>query len=252
MKEFVALHNLNPIGVVHVGAHKAEEIDEYLSCGFGLRNPIIWVEAQENLAKQLAINLDLKQNKIYHAVAWNKKDDELFFHITSKSASSSLFELGEHKKVYPDIEIELTTSVKTSRLDEVLHPDDKFDFVVLDIQGAELQALEGMGQRLNQVNWIFTEISKRELYKGATQFRDLEQFLKNKGFKRVFTAWDRKAGWGDALYVRNERYHTTRGQDILINFSRLRRYGRSFIPQSLFPFLVDVKRLINNLRRLKR
>lgn len=252
MREFVALHNLSPVGVLHVGAHKAEEIEEYISCGFDSENPIIWVEAQESLANQLKSNLDSKKNKIYQAVAWNRSGEELTFHITSKSASSSLFELGQHKEIYPDIEVEMSASVRTSRLDEVLDLDDVFDFVVLDIQGAELQALQGLGQRIAQVNWIFTEISRRELYKGATQFCDLEKFLLGNGYKRVFTSWDRKAGWGDALYVRRETYRTSMVQGALIRLSIVRRFVRTFIPQFLFPHLVRMKRVINRSRKLKR
>lgn len=252
MREFVALHNLSPAGVMHVGAHKAEELEEYLSCGFGSRNPIIWVEAQESLAKELNLKLDSKNNKIYQAVAWHKSGEELSFHLTSKSASSSLFELGEHSEMYPDIKVEMTSSVRTSRLDEVLDPDDKFDFVVLDIQGAELQALQGLGERINEVKWIFTEISKKELYKGATQFQDLEIFLEGRGFKRVFTAWDRKAGWGDALFVRGEIYCTSIRQDVMIQLSIVKRYLRTLIPQSLFPLLVRMKSYKNKSRKVRR
>lgn len=252
MREFVALHNLSPVGVMHVGAHKAEEIEEYISCGFDSKNPIIWVEAQDSLANQLKLKLDSKKNKIYRAVAWNKSDEELTFHITSKSASSSLFELGEHKEMYPDIEVEMSTTVRTSRLDEVLDPQDEFDFVVLDIQGAELQALQGLGERIAQVKWIFTEISRKELYKGATRFQDLEEFLTGNGYKRVFTAWDRKAGWGDALYARKDTYRTSIVQGALIRVSSIRRYVRTFIPQSLFPHLVRIKRVINRVRKVKR
>ena len=250
MREFVALHNLSPVGVMHVGAHKAEEIEEYISCGFGSKNPIIWIEAQESLAKQLKSRLDPKSNKIYRAVAWNKGDEELTFHITTKSASSSLFELGKHKEMYPNIEVEMSITVRTSRLDEVLNAQDVFDFVVLDIQGAELQAIQGLGERIAQVKWIFTEISKKELYKGATQFRDLEEFLKSKGYRRGFTAWDRKAGWGDALYAREEIYHISIKQGALIKLSSVRRYLRTYIPQFLFPHLVRIKKVTVTSRKV--
>lgn len=252
IKEFVTIHNLRPKGVLHVGAHEAEEFKEYERNGFADSNPIIWVEAQSELCAKLRSRLDPTKNKIYRAVAWNKSDQELTFHITSKSASSSLFELGEHKEMYPDIDVEMSTTVRTSRLDEVLDAQDVFDFVVLDIQGAELQALQGLGERIAQVKWIFTEISRKELYKGATQFHDLEKFLEGNGYKRVFTAWDRKAGWGDALYVRKEIYRTSLAQDALIRLSLIKRYIRTFIPQSLFPYLVKLKRAINWTRRVKR
>jgi FkbM family methyltransferase len=247
IKEFVKLHGLNAVGVLHVGAHKAEEAEEYISCGLASKHPIIWVEAQANLVRNLESQLDSKLHKIYCAVAWDRSGEELTFNVTSKSASSSLFDLGRHLEIYPEIKVDETIAVRTSRLDEVLHPDDEFNFVVLDIQGAELPALIGLGDRLNRVNWIFTEISREALYKGATQFNDLDSFLRDQGFERVFSAWDRKAGWGDAFYVRTQIYSTSVKQKLLIFLSRLTRFARSYIPQPLSPFLVRAKRIVRKI-----
>ena len=64
IREFVRLHNLNPIGVLHVGAHQAEESDEYLQNGFADANPIIWIEAQNELVEVLRSKLDPTRNKV--------------------------------------------------------------------------------------------------------------------------------------------------------------------------------------------
>ena len=165
------------------------------------------------------------------------------FHVTSKSASSSLFDLDEHKTLYPEIGIVREIQVNTSRLDSILSPNDVFDFVVLDIQGAESQAIEGLGQRINSVKWIFTEVSKRKLYTGGTLYRDLDSQLRELGFKRVFTAWDRRAGWGDALYARSSTYAVSMRQLLLIQLSKLLRLTRSYIPEWAFPVLVKLKKL---------
>ena len=243
IREFVRLHNLNPSGVLHVGAHEAEEVGEYVTNGFAKRAPIIWVEAQADLAEILKKKLDPKENKVYCAVAWNVDGVAKTFNVTSKSASSSLFDLDEHKNFYPEIDIVQKVQVTTSRLDSILSSSDIFDFVVLDIQGAESQAIEGLGNRIDSVNWIFTEISKRELYTGATLYKDLDVQLSELGFRRVFTAWDRRAGWGDALYTRTSTYKVTSRQLLLIQLSRLLRFGRSWIPNSAFPALVRLKKL---------
>jgi FkbM family methyltransferase len=188
--------------------------------------------------------LDPTRNKIYQAVAWDKDGESLIFNVTSKSASSSLFDLGDHKDVYPDIEVIEKVEVKTNRLDSILSSEDSFEFVVLDIQGAEARAIKGLGDRINQVNWIYTEVSKRELYKGSTLFEELEEQLTTLGFKRVFTAWDRKAGWGDALYARKSIYSVTHIQSLKIGSRKFGRYLRSFIPNSAFPHLVRAKRIL--------
>ena len=244
IREFVRLHNLNPFGVLHVGAHEAEEVGEYIANGFAKSAPIIWVEAQAGLAENLKNRLDSTANKVYCAVAWNVDGETKTFNITSKSASSSLFDLDEHKNQYPEIDVVQKIDVTTSRLDSTLSTSDIFDFVVLDIQGAESQAIEGLGKRIDSVKWIFTEVSKRELYAGATLFKDLDSQLSNLGFRRVFTAWDRRAGWGDALYARSSTYKVTLRQTLLIQFSRLLRFGRSYVPNAAFPVLVKLKKLM--------
>ena len=246
IREFVRLHNLNPSGVLHVGAHEAEEAGEYIANGFAERTPIIWVEAQTDLAEILKKKLDPDQNKIYCAVAWNVDGATKTFHVTSKSASSSLFELDEHRNLYPEIDIVRKIQVTTSRLDSILSPSDIFDFVVLDIQGAESQAIEGLGKRINSVNWIFTEVSKRKLYAGATLYKNLDFQLSELGFKRVFTAWDRRAGWGDALYARSSTYKVSKRQVMLIQLSRQLRIIRSYIPNWAFPILVKTKKLLRS------
>ena len=248
IREFVRLHNLKPNGVLHVGAHEAEEVDEYIANGFAERIPIIWVEAQTDLAENLKVKLDPAKNKVYCAVAWDVDGVEKIFNVTSKSASSSLFDLDEHKSLYPEIDIVQKIQVTTRRLDSTLSSSDTFDFVVLDIQGAESQAIKGLGKRINTVNWIFTEVSKRELYSGATLYKDLDSQLSELGFKRVFTAWDRRAGWGDALYARSSTYTVSNRQLLLIQLSKLLRLGRSYIPNWGFASLVKLKKLFRGLR----
>lgn len=242
MKKFVQLYNLNPKGLLHVGAHTAEEFPEYWSNGFADSNPIIWVEAQPNLVAELRKKLDPSNNKIYEAVAWNESGVELTFKVTSKTASSSLFELGEHMTIYPEINVESTLVVTTRRLDEVLDPEDQFDFVVLDIQGAEYQAIEGLGAHMQHVNWVYTEVSQNALYKGASLFKDIEELMARNGFKRIFLAWDRRAGWGDALYVRKSIHNVTSKQIILDKINNLNMLIRGYIPNQLFPLLVKIKK----------
>ena len=251
IREFVTIHNVHPKGVLHVGAHEAEEFEEYASNGFADRNPIIWVEAQVDLCAKLRNRLDPTKNKIYSAVAWSKSGVELEFNVTNKSASSSLFDLKEHKIFYPHIEVIRTEKVITSRLDEILKDEDKFDFLVLDIQGAEAEAISGLGDRIKEVNWIFTEVSKRELYKGSTSIYDLEHQLNHLGFKKVFIAWDKKAGWGDALFARPEKYQLSRNQKMRKVFRAVTRSIRRWIPESFFPVLVRIKSTLKEPRVVK-
>jgi hypothetical protein len=94
--------------------------------------------------------------------------------------------------------------VRTTRCDEIITTSDNIDFVNLDIQGAELHALQGFGTQLSRVKWIYSEINKIEVYKGCALIQDLDIYLSNFGFKRIATRWVSRAGWGDALWAQSD------------------------------------------------
>ncbi|TGW15477.1 FkbM family methyltransferase [bacterium NHP-B] len=99
-----------------------------------------------------------------------------------------------------------TITVNQKRLDDFWaeHPLQKpANVMVLDIQGAELMALEGATHTLKDIDAIVTEVSCTELYKGCALIEDLDAFLLNQGFRRVNTIVN-MFSWGDALYVRKQ------------------------------------------------
>lgn len=245
VKELINLYNVKPYGVLHVGAHFAEENEEYRINNFDNGGGIIWVEAIPKIADVIKKKLDPNTNKIYCAAVWNYDGIEMELNVTSKTASSSLLSLGEHLSTYPEIYVEEKVLVKTARLDTLLKNDDNYELLVLDIQGAEDRAIEGIGVKISNVNYIFMEVSKRELYIGTKLVYDMDKFLSQLGFKRVFTAWDRRAKWGDALYIRNEIFNQTLNQRFHSKRKAFQRQIRQWIPLQFFPLLVKIKKLQN-------
>jgi FkbM family methyltransferase len=200
--ELSRIWGVKPKGILHVGAHEAEEFESYSSAGWSDLYPVIWVEAQPDLCEKLRNKLDPKKSRVICAVVWNISGLNLELNIASNSQSTSLLELGTHKDNYPDITYIDKISVVTSRLDGVLNSFDSFDFVNLDIQGVELQALQGMGELLNSVKWIYTECNIEDVYIGCTKLDDLDNFLSGFGYMRVHTRLSGNAGWGDCLYLK--------------------------------------------------
>lgn len=83
--------------------------------------------------------------------------------------------------------------------DFIPHLSEGLDFLNMDIQGAELKALRGMGDILKQFKWAYLEVNKAELYKGCALVEDIDLYMLSYGFRRVETSWT-GAMWGDALY----------------------------------------------------
>ena len=192
-----SIWRVKPGNVLHVGAHEAEELDAYVEFNWG---KIVWVEVQPDKVLQLKEKIRDTNHIVIEAAVWDKSGVDLEMKVMSNSASSSLLDLGTHKTEHPDIKLLRTFKVKTKTLEDAIPQDFLPELIALDIQGAELRALQGFGRRLTGVKWIYTEVNRKELYEGCCLVGDLDEYLKQYKFKRMATRWT-VHGWGDALYV---------------------------------------------------
>lgn len=190
---------INPLGVLHVGAHLAEEAPIYEQLNW---KPITWIEAQPKLVNELRLRLDPSNNNVIEATVFNLNGIKLKLKVATNSQSTSILELGTHASDYPDILVSDEIDVVTTRLDSILALSNQIEFLNLDIQGVEDKALEGLGELVKQVNYIYTEVNSREVYIGCAKVKDLDRILASLGFRRVATRWVLLKGWGDALYIR--------------------------------------------------
>ena len=195
------LFGVTPVGVLHVGAHEAEEAEMYDQV---FATEVIWVEAQESLAMMLKERFQGTKHQVVHAVVWDCAGVKLKFKNASNSQSSSLLGLGTHAKSYPSIQIIDEIEVVTTTLADVVPINFTADFVNLDIQGAELKALKGFSERFSGINWIYSEVNSEEVYEGCSLVTEMDKFLKGYDFHRVETRWFLGHGWGDALYVKSD------------------------------------------------
>ena len=195
---------LKPRGVLHVGAHEGEEAGAYEDFGWA---PVIWVEAQPQLVLKLRERLSFEKHKVLEAAVWDQDNITKIFKVSSNSQSSSLLDFGTHALTYPSIHVVKEFEISTKRLDGLLKDERVPNFINLDIQGVEEQALRGMGGLLKQVDIIYTEVNKKEVYLGCSQIESLDSFLDSEGFVRVAVRWMIGKGWGDALYLRKDSPH---------------------------------------------
>ena len=194
---------LSPRTVLHVGAHEAEEMAAYESHGWGSERTV-WIEGQRELAERLSQRVaGNAHHRVIHAVAWDAVETVSFYR-TNNSQSSSALPLKLHSAEYPSIVVSERYSVSTSRLDELLARDPVLDtgldFVNLDIQGAELRALKGLGRTLSDVGAVYSEVNTAELYEGCATLRQIDAFLQLNDFALVDIRLT-DARWGDALWL---------------------------------------------------
>ena len=191
-------------GVIHIGAYRAEERPLYLSAG--IKN-IIWIEADPRLAEWLQEHCD---EPVFNYAICHLDHAEGRLHIaTNDGASSSLLWPKEHLWKHPGIGFGATISVPTLTLDTLIAERgveiEDFNFVNMDIQGAELSALHGMTKTLPHIDAVYTEVNFLEMYEGCGLVDELDGFLAGYKFERRLTH-DTGLGWGDALYVKAPVY----------------------------------------------
>lgn len=80
------------------------------------------------------------------------------------------------------------------------------DILWMDMQGAELLALQSLGGLLKTVKFINTEVTFKEMYTGQCLFEDINFFLLSNGFKLVndkhINKMQSEGHWqSDAIYV---------------------------------------------------
>jgi FkbM family methyltransferase len=194
-------YNVNFKGILHVGAHECEELKDYEI--YIDRSKILWVEAMPD---KVQLNKSRFNNLLIENAVVSDKEEQLKFNISNNGQSSSLLELGLHKKFHPHIHYINSFVVNTVLLKNVLPKYDiSFNFLNLDIQGAELKALKGMGEEyLNKVDYIYTEVNSDYVYKDCALITELDEYLANFNLKRVETKWCGDYRWGDAFYVKNK------------------------------------------------
>jgi FkbM family methyltransferase len=217
-----------PSGILHVGAHLAEESQDYERAGWAKLSRVIWIESQPDLAKKLSRSLDPNRNKVINATVWSESGKEMKFNVANNSQSSSLLSLGTHAETYPNIKFESELTVTTKRLDEIIDDCDDISFVNLDIQGAELDALKGLGLMIHKVKWIYSEVNQKEVYEGCAKINELDDYLAKFSFERIATRWAYGTGWGDALWIKESESKGLRKSITIFKLNEVRRVMKIF------------------------
>lgn len=205
-------NKVNVTGVLHVGAHRGEEIYDYES--MGAKN-VVWIEPVPELFKEMETFLTKAQCSVtshaYEYAASNTDHETVDFNLYfgpdarymsgNKGCSSLLKTSGRFESWSKG-----TIQVETITLDTLLSENDfsfsDFEYLNMDVQGAELMVLRGSEKLLNHIKYIATEATwDNPDYIDNTDYGELKSLLESKGFveTEIKTHAD---NWGDALFVK--------------------------------------------------
>lgn len=203
-RELFPKYNLKCNGVLHVGANVGEEAPVYRELGI---NKQVWIEPNKSLIPRLeaaVLNHPNVEAYVLNVCAGNE-NKEVTLHISNNAGqSSSVLELGTHKIAHPEVEYIEDQTILMVKLEDYLTEQvvEGLDCLNIDVQGYELQVLQGLGRIVDQMKMIYLEVNKEELYKGCALIDSIDLFLTAHRFRRVETLWAGNTGWGDCFAIR--------------------------------------------------
>jgi FkbM family methyltransferase len=196
-------HLRGELNVVHVGSHLAQERISYRE--LNIQN-VLWVEANPSIFPDL--QLLVGPQNCSNSLVWSECDKLLEFRISSNEVSSSIFNFDNTNTFFGDLRMVSSIQIRSRSLDCLLNNEfskilENPYCLILDIQGAEYEALLGCKVNLKRASAIIVEVSKKKIYENSSDFRDVDLLLRDSGFRLLCDFTDIHTGHGDCLYFRS-------------------------------------------------
>lgn len=211
------VRDIAKIGVVHVGADVGQEVPQYLDYGF---KDILLIEANPERCAILRTKFgdDPRIGIFNYAVCDRQGVIDLHIH-TSRSGSTepaSILPMKRFKEIVKTLHTPKTISVPAITLDGLFEAHGlafaNYNFLNIDIQGAELLAFRGAQKLIGSVDAIISEVNVIEMYEDGALENDVVRFLEERGFDRKLavyhTLYDDNStfpAWGESLFLRHSR-----------------------------------------------
>lgn len=171
-------------GVVHVGANIGQEREIYNQYGLS----VIWIEPIPQVFEQLKSNIkEYKHQQAVQALITDIDNKEYEFHIANNNgASSSIFELKDHRNIWPSVDYQESILLKSTTLTSLFKKElldiSKYQALIMDTQGSELLVLKGSLPILKHFNYIKTEVADFESYEGCCTLYQMVDFMLEHGY----------------------------------------------------------------------
>lgn len=198
LEKVLKKYSKNVYGIIQVGAHIGQQVEIFLK----FKNINIYLfEPQKEPLKILKKYDSYPNIYIFNFGLGNKNSNEKLFISNKKNgASSSVLKPKLHKKYFPEVQFSDYETIEIKKFSNL--KNISANFLMLDVQGYELEVLKGFDKRIEGIDFIYSEISIEEFYEGNTLISDLDNYLFSKGFIRKNTFLYSNIPMGDALYIR--------------------------------------------------
>lgn len=199
LEDLVKKYNMNVFGVIHIGAHYGEEVSNYVN--LGIDDIVLFEPLKENFEVLKNNVSELNANITGYCVALGNKNQNVNMFLSSNNLeSSSVLKPKIHLNLHPEVVFSGEELVEMKRLDDFLF--ENYNFINLDVQGYEMEVLKGAQKTLENIDYLYCEVNRNEVYEGNAYIEEIDNYLSNYNMRRVETSWWYDGPWGDALYIK--------------------------------------------------
>lgn len=193
-------YSMNIKGVIQVGAHWGQEYLYYRRKGI---DHIVFIEPCKDAFSRLVDSFGTSKIVTLFNVACGEGVGEMQMYTehTNQGQSNSLLPPKLHLEQHKEVVFDSQETVTVVALDNLPIEVKDYNFLNMDCQGYEDRVLKGAVNTLKNIDYVYTEVNRAEMYLGCCMVADLDTILCD--FERVETGWaSDHHGWGDALYLR--------------------------------------------------
>jgi FkbM family methyltransferase len=217
-------YNIKINGIIHVGTHEGGETLTYVRAGI---TDVILVEANpfrfSNLTESLSTGRYvtwcsplkyekfnsaeaeiLKEYKAYNYAVSDKEDGTITFNLSNfDGGTDSIFKINEwgRDSSWAPYEHIAEIEVPTTTLDKIVKNKSNYNFLNMDVEGAELMVLRGANEVLKYMDCIMLETQDKIRFEGSCTRQQLIEFLDGYGFE-LKEYHDTGKEWGDCLFLK--------------------------------------------------
>ena len=174
-------------GVVHIGANIGQEREMYNK----LELRVLWIEPIPQLFNVLKQNIERypKQRALQYLLTDQVQKAYEFKISNNMGRSSSIFDLAEHRTIWPHIDYIGTVTLRSETFNSMCEKErinlEHYDALVLDTQGSEFLVLKGAEAVLGHFKFIKVEAADFEAYSGCCRVQDIADYLAGFGFQET-------------------------------------------------------------------
>ena len=198
-----------PTGILQIGASYGQEFDSFIEAG--IKYGILVEPLPEPFSYISRLCQKTPGFIAFNALCSDASGEKHIFHVASNGGqSSSIMKPKHHLEIFDYVTFEKTVELVSTTTDEIIRFLEangyqsitrQIDTLYMDVQGAEFKVLLGSPRTLRNINYIFAEFIRGDLYENTVALDSYCSLLDAQGFTLNYLKFN-KYHHADMLFIR--------------------------------------------------